>query len=296
MEDIRPQAEARGLTVQLHCEQSATVSGDSARLQHLVSNLLVNAVKFTPKGGAIALTIRAVQGQAELDVSDTGEGISADFLPHLFERFQQQDSSNRRKHGGLGLGLSIGADLVRLHGGSISAYSAGPGRGARFTVRMPLTTAATAPQAPVYVEPQPLELTMRKHLVGMNIVVIDDEEDVRATVARLLVQIGADVVVLDAGTTIEEVLRRKRPDLLLIDIGMPDEDGYTLIRRIRKLSADSGGDTPAISLTAFAREEDRVRALAAGFQEHLTKPVDLPRLTNAILSTVRFSRSKAVLE
>ena len=288
LQDVQPQAEARKLSLYLECAQAPVVYGDAARLQQLVSNLLINAVKFTPAGGSITVSIRELDGRAQLTVRDTGEGIEPDFLPHLFERFRQQDSSYQRKHGGLGLGLSIVADLVRMHGGEVAAHSDGTGKGASFTVTLPLPDAAGAGA----VDSSNVNAAASdKTLPGLRIVVIDDEEDVRAAVARILEQMGAEVIALESGAEIEQILQDKHPDLLVIDIGMPGEDGYTLLRRIRQLVASRGGDTPAISLTAFAREEDRARAMASGFQDHLTKPVEMQRLSSAILSAVKASRS-----
>jgi CheY-like chemotaxis protein len=208
-------------------------------------------------------------------VADDGEGIDPDFLPHLFTRFRQAEAGNARQHGGLGLGLSIVSNLVRLHGGEVRVASAGRGTGTEVTVTLPLAPTLGVPGQAVSGD-EPVSLN------GVRLILVDDQADVREAVGRLLERLGAHVVALASGEGIEAVIARERPQLLLLDIGMPGEDGYTLIRRLRKLPASRGGSVPAISLTAHAREEDRAHALASGFQEHLAKPIDLPRLTAAI--------------
>jgi signal transduction histidine kinase/CheY-like chemotaxis protein len=276
VQSVRPAADAKAIAISLRAiGPTPVVRGDLQRLQQVVSNLLTNALKFTPQGGAIRVTLESVGRAARLVVADDGEGIDPDFLPHLFTRFRQAEAGNARQHGGLGLGLSIVSNLVRLHGGEVRAASAGRGKGAEVTVTLPLAPALGVPgQAASGDDPVSLN--------GIRLILVDDQADVREAVGRLLERLGAHVVALASGESIEAVIARERPQLLLLDIGMPGEDGYTLIRRLRKLPASRGGSVPAISLTAHAREEDRAHALASGFQEHLAKPIDLPRLTAAI--------------
>lgn len=278
LQAVRPTADAKSLSIELVAEESAPlVHADAGRLQQVVSNLLVNAVKFTPAGGTIRVSVGAVGGRAQLSVTDSGEGLDASFVPHLFTRFRQADSSTTRRHGGLGLGLSIVDNLVRLHGGDVRAASPGKNAGSTFTVTLPIATqpATTESERP---SSEPVALDLR----GIRVLVIDDEADVRSAVSRLLEKRGAEVTTLEGGKEVVALLARFRPHVLLIDIGMPDEDGYSLIRRIRQLSEGAGGKIPAISLTAHAREEDRDRALAAGFQNHLPKPVELASLIASI--------------
>jgi signal transduction histidine kinase/CheY-like chemotaxis protein len=281
IQGVRPAADAKGVTIDLASDASEPhVRGDADRLQQVAANLLVNAVKFTPAGGQITVTVRARGPDAELVVADTGQGIDTEFLPHVFTRFRQADSTMTRKHGGLGLGLSIVASLVRLQGGDVAVASAGPGQGATFTVRLPLADdavrAAESVPAAVGVASSPTLLA------GVNVVLVDDEPDVRSALSSMMEQLGARVVALDSGEAIEEVLAAHRPDVLILDISMPVEDGYSLIRRVRKLPPSAGGDVPAISLTAHARTEDRARAFSAGFQRHLPKPIDRSLLVTAI--------------
>jgi signal transduction histidine kinase/CheY-like chemotaxis protein len=279
IEAVRPAAEAKRLTVRYSCAGTApVVIGDASRLQQIASNLLVNAVKFTPERKAIAVTLASAGDHAELTVADEGVGIDPAFQPHLFQRFRQADSGNARRHGGLGLGLSIVSSLVQLHHGEVSARSDGPGTGATFVVRVPL--AKTSSIKPFVggegVDPN-------ASVEGVRVIVVDDEADVRDAVAGLLQRSGATVRALESGTSIEAAIAEFRPDVLILDIGMPVEDGYTLIRRIRGFAKADGGDIPAISLTAYARDEDRRHAMNLGFQAHLAKPVDVP----VLLTTVR---------
>ena len=254
-------------------------------------NLLSNAIKFTPKGGRVQVVLERVNSHLEISVIDSGEGISADFLPHVFDRFRQQDASTTRRHGGLGLGLAIVKQLVELHGGGVRVKSGGPGAGATFVVSLPLTV--------LHPEAEPVEAE-RRHprasssrvalpsggldLGGVKVLVLDDEADARALVKRLLEDRGALVRV--AGT-VEEALRllgEEKPDVLVSDIGMPGEDGYSLIRRVRALGAARGGDVPAVALTAYARAEDRMKAILAGFQMHVSKPVEPAELLTMVAS------------
>jgi signal transduction histidine kinase/CheY-like chemotaxis protein len=278
----RPRADAKGVTLEYERRAPPVmVMIDADRMEQVVNNLLVNAIKFTPTGGRVTVTVRSDEDTAELVVADTGEGIDPEFLPHVFTPFRQADSSTARRHGGLGLGLSIVDNLVRLHGGSVQAESAGVGQGTRVTVRLPVSasTEATVGTTPRSATMQPMQIT---ELAGVRAVVVDDEADVRSAVARLLEQAGASVVCLASGTNIVEVLVEHRPHVLVFDLGMPGEDGYSLIRRVRGLPTVAGGATPAISLTAHARSEDRARALAAGFNEHLPKPIEVQGLVQAI--------------
>jgi signal transduction histidine kinase/ActR/RegA family two-component response regulator len=283
----RPLADEKSLQLQLLVEKDAPlVAGDADRLRQVVTNLVENAIKFTPPGGTVSVSIRAANGQAELSVADTGDGIDPDFLPHVFARFRQADSSTTRRHGGLGLGLSIVDYLVRMHGGTVRAESQGIGNGATFTMMLPLATAAADPIDDLQRLRTSLPLIGRP-LADVRVLLVDDEEDVRTATQRLLEHQGATVEALDSGRAIKDWLVRYRPHILLFDIGMPGEDGYSLIRRVRQLPTDEGGSTPAISLTAHARNEDRDRALTAGFTEHLPKPIDIPQLVSAIRALAR---------
>jgi signal transduction histidine kinase/CheY-like chemotaxis protein len=300
LQAVRPSADARSIRLELECARvPPRVRGDASRLQQVVTNLLVNAVKFTPPGGTVTVAVGAVGARAQLTVRDSGEGIDADFLPHVFTRFRQADGTATRRHGGLGLGLSIVEQLVGLHGGEVHASSAGRGRGATFTVTLPLAPAEGAAAAELE-RPEPGRTLADAgapgaSLEGLCVLLIDDEPDVRTAVSQLLEQAGARVVALASGEAIEAALRSAVPDLLLVDIGMPGEDGYTLMRRVRRLPPEAGGTTPAISLTAHARNEDRVRALAAGFDDHLPKPIEVAALVQAVRARARPAPAPAVV-
>lgn len=277
VEVIRPSAEAAGVSLQASLQQAGPVLGDPSRLQQVVWNLLANAVKFTPRGGEIRVDLRQVDGQVHVTIADSGVGIAGDALPHIFERFRQADGSITRRFGGLGLGLSIVRQLAELHGGSVEAHSSGAGRGATFTLRLPLHEGAEpAPPAQARLRAGP------EDLAGASIVVVDDEPDARDLLRRVLEESGARV---HAAASAEEALalvQRERPDVLVSDIGMPDVDGYELLRRVRRLPPEEGGTLPAIALTAFARPEDRQRALDAGFAAHLSKPMNPAEVTAAV--------------
>lgn len=298
---IRPAAEAKEIRLTSLCDPTAmTMRGDATRLHQVVFNLLSNAVKFTPRGGRIDVTCRRVNSHIEVSISDTGIGISAEFMPQLFSRFNQQDASTSRRFGGLGLGLSIVKQLVELHGGTVQGQSAGTDCGATFTVHLPVAV-AVAPHLPEQalvgahpelggdVAPMP-GLTF--DLVGVRILVIDDEPDARELLRHVLSAAGAQVRVAGGGAEALGVLQEglETFDLLICDIGMPDIDGYELIRRVRSLPAALGGATPALALTAFARSQDRTRSLLAGFVAHLSKPVELPELLATVHSAIGATR------
>jgi len=271
-----------------------SLMGDPTRLQQVVWNLLSNAARFTPKGGSIQIVLRRVESVLELEVSDTGDGIPASFLPHIFDRFRQADPSTTRAHGGLGLGLSIARNLVEMHGGTISAHSPGEGQGSSFVVRLPVAPLRKAKTSEVRATPlsePPHDWECPQELVGLRVLVVDDEPDTRDMIAEVLTQCGCRV---DRAASVREALalmEASRPDLLLSDIGMPDEDGYALIRRVRELPAEKGGTTPAASLTAYASGEDRRRALLAGFNMHVPKPVEPAELVAVVASLGRIARA-----
>jgi PAS domain S-box-containing protein len=290
IESVRPAAEAKSVRIQKVLDTGvSTISGDAVRLQQIVWNLLANAIKFTPKGGRAQVQLARINSHIEISVSDTGQGISPQFLPYVFDRFRQADQTTGRQHSGLGLGLAIVRHLVELHGGEVKAYSPGEGQGTTFTVTLPLMIIHRG-EDDSRVHPRvstvgpSVEVTQR--LDGVSVLVVDDEADTRELLELILKQCGAKVVVANSVPEAVELLSRHRPDVLLSDIGMPDEDGYELIRRVRSLPTESGGRTPAIALTAYARVEDRLRALRAGYQMHVPKPVVLAELVELIASLV----------
>jgi PAS domain S-box-containing protein len=277
VESVRPAADAKGVRLQQLLDSAASpVLGDPNRLQQVLWNLLTNAVKYTPRGGQVQVLLRRVNSHVEVTVSDTGQGIDPAFLPHLFTRFSQQDTSTTRRHGGLGLGLAIVRHLVELHGGTVRGTSRGSGQGATFVVAFPLS-AVLEHQAPDGAQSAITEAVPPRLMVdlsGVKALVVDDEPDARALVKRVLEANKASVLTAASADEAMEVLDRERLDVLLSDIGMPDQDGYELLRRVRSLPASKGGTIPAVALTAFARSEDRRRALMAGFQLHVSKPVE----------------------
>jgi PAS domain S-box-containing protein len=287
---VRPAAEARGIRLQLVLDPKAgPVSGDPERLQQVMWNLLSNAVKFTPRGGRVQVRLERVNSSVEIAVCDTGQGISPEFLPYVFERFRQADTTTTRRQSGLGLGMSITRHIVELHGGTIRAESPGEGRGATFFVRLPVmivhrpapgsgaTTELTAP--PEEVGPSSAELA---RLDGVHVLVVDDDADAREMLTAVLTQKGASVMTATGVADALVKLGRVRPDLLVSDIEMPNEDGYSLIRQVRASEADQGRRLPAIALTAHARASDRLRALAEGYHIHMPKPVEPAELVLAI--------------
>lgn len=292
LDAARPAAEAKRVAVELHAPaEPVIVNGDPGRLQQMASNLLVNAIKFTPPGGTVSVSIGTTLTRARLVVSDTGVGLEPAFMPHVFARFRQADSTVSRRHGGLGLGLSIVMSLAKLHGGDVEAASDGAGTGATFTVTLPIATDSVADEAIRGGVAAAAQLAPDA-LAGTRILVVEDDADVRGVVARLLEKVGAAVAVLPSGEALTNELQEFRPHLLLIDIGLPGEDGYSLVRRIRRMPPDEGGAIPAVSLTAHARSEDRARAIESGFQEYLTKPVDAARLIATISRLVKSAATK----
>ena len=279
VQSIRPTAEAKGVRLQVLLEpQVGPVFGDCERLQQIVWNLLSNGVKFTHKGGLVQVTLQRINSHVEIIVNDTGIGIDADFLPHVFDRFRQADGSTTRNYGGLGLGLAIVRHLVELHGGTAWAQSAGQDQGARFTVRLPAMTPSEHQPDDVIRQPAIALVEARDHQVasleGLRILVVDDEIDARTLLRAMIERCGAQVVAVSSASEGLESIESWRPDVLIADIGMPVEDGYGLIKKVRALPKERGGQTPALALTAYARTEDRMRALSEGYQVHLAKPVD----------------------
>ena len=275
VETFRVAAQAKGIAVQVSVEPGATlVRADPLRIVQVVSNLLGNALKFTPGGGRIGVTVRREERHVLVEVSDTGSGIDPTFLPSIFERFRQADSSSTRLHGGLGLGLAIVKHLVDLHGGSVEASSAGPGQGATFTVRLPI--AVLEPLAPAELVRSTLggELDAPS-LAGVRVLVLDDDDATREMLATVLTNYGAAVTTASAVAEALAALERESISVVLADLAMPDEDGFTFISRLRSREAEHGGEIPAVALTAFTEQEIRSLALAAGFQVHLPKPVEV---------------------
>jgi signal transduction histidine kinase/ActR/RegA family two-component response regulator len=288
LDAVRPAADAKGIRIQTVLDPRALpVMGDSARLQQVAWNLLINAVKFTPRGGHVQLLLQRVESHMEIVVSDTGEGIAPEMLPHVFERFRQADSSTTRRHGGLGLGLSLVRHLVELHGGSVKAHSGGPGRGATFVVTLPVAIAEVPPEpaARPQASAAPVDsLAGVARLDGLRVLVVDDDDEAVSLARAILGGAGAEVRACLSAPEALELLRHWLPDVLVSDIEMPGEDGYSLIRKVRALVEDEGGRTPAVALTAYGRTQDRTRSLAAGFSMHVPKPVDPGELTTIVAS------------
>ncbi len=281
---VRGAAEAKKITLERRVDRAACkVYGDAARLQQVVENLLSNAVKFTPTHGRVEVSVASNAGHVEIAVEDTGMGIAPEFVPHVFDQFRQADSSTTRRHGGLGLGLAIVKQLAAMHGGAVSARSAGRGHGARFVVRLPCLDRAVVSEparAPAGGEVSTAFADVDLH--GLHLLVVDDDDDARELIAQVLVECGAQVrQAANAADALHE-FERELPDLLLSDIGMPERDGYELIHDIRGLDAAHGGNVPAVAITAFSRPEDRAQAILAGFQAHVAKPVRPGELVSTV--------------
>jgi PAS domain S-box-containing protein len=284
---VMPAATAKGIRVHKVLDSLAgPVSGDPARLQQVVWNLLSNAVKFTPKGGKVQVLLERVNSHVEISVIDTGMGIRPDFLPHVFDRFRQADSSTTRRHGGLGLGLAIVKQLVELHGGTVRAKSPGEGQGSTFTVTLPITVIHPDRPAPPKARPKPADdpavLCRHCHLAGVRVLVLDDEPDARQLIRRVLAECEAEVALASSAAEALELVERFEPDVIVSDVGMPDQDGYEFIRQVR--AKRDFKSLPAAALTAFARAEDCRQAMLAGFQTHVAKPVDPAELVAVVAS------------
>jgi signal transduction histidine kinase/ActR/RegA family two-component response regulator len=288
LDAVRPAAAAKEISLQSVLDSNAApVMGDPARLQQVVWNLLLNAVKFTPKGGRVQVHLLRINSHVEIVVSDTGQGIPAEVLPFIFARFRQGDSSSTRAQSGLGLGLALVKHLAELHGGSVGAQSGGEGKGATFIVKLPLSIAQIPTEPTPRVHPTATPLGAALHAVrldGIRVLVVDDDQDALDLASAILSAAGATVRTCRSVGVALELLAQWRPDVLVSDIEIPEEDGYSLIRKVRALEADRGGKTPAIALTAYGRTQDRMRSLTAGYNMHVPKPVDPGELTTIIAS------------
>lgn len=286
VESVRPAADAKGIQLEiLNDPNIGNISGDSGRLQQVVWNLLSNAIKFTPRGGLVQLKLQRTRSHVAISVSDSGQGIKQDFLPYVFERFRQADMKTTRAHGGLGLGLAIVRQLVELHGGTVGVTSEGEGKGATFVVRLPVlpvyqNAPVTDQQNQSDIEPadRPIDLA------GLKVLVVDDEADTCELLRSLLSKCGAEVSAAKSASEAFKIFKLVHPDVMVSDIGMPFEDGYELMRKVRALPEVNGGRVPAVALTAYARPEDRMKALRAGYQMHVAKPVQLDELVSIVAS------------
>ena len=289
LESIRPSADAKDIQITPVIDATVPpVAGDPARLQQIIWNLLSNAVKFTPKGGHVDVALRRAGSLVELSVRDSGKGIAPRFLPHVFDPFRQEDASPSRSRGGLGLGLAITRQLVDLHGGGIEVRSDGEGRGAEFTVRLPMGVARSEGPSRARQTPPGEAVERSAGIEGLHVLVVDDDEDARHLVRLILEQHGCRVTLADGTDAALAALRREVPDVLLSDIAMPNRDGLELIREIRKLPAAQGGDIPAAAVTAYARTDDCRRMLDAGFSMHVPKPLEPDELIAVLSNLVRF--------
>jgi signal transduction histidine kinase/ActR/RegA family two-component response regulator len=282
IDSLMPAAAAKAIQVTRNLDTAIKVIGDRDRLQQIVWNLVSNAFKFTPKGGDVAVTLDEVDGDAQIAVADSGIGISAEFLPFVFDRFRQADSSMSRRHSGLGLGMAIVRHLVELHGGTVSVESGGENQGTTFRLRLARHTGAAPelPAQPVRSMPEERSEADLEHLDGVHVLIVEDDTDSRNVLAVLLQRLGALVEAVSSAKEAYERVSHRRPDVLVSDIGMPDEDGYSLIRRVRQM--DGERKLPAIALTAYARKQDAEAALGAGYDCHLPKPVAPADLIRAI--------------
>jgi PAS domain S-box-containing protein len=294
IETLRATAEAKGVRLQAEMDPFVgSISGDPNRLQQVFWNLIHNAIKFTPEGGKVQVVLKRLKSHAMVSIIDTGEGIAPEFLPYIFDRFKQGDASTTRRHGGLGLGLSIVKQLVELHGGNVSVKSGGIEQGATFTVRLPLTAVYTQPDKErpylraALRESQPLA---EVSLADVHVLVVDDEPDARELVKRLLEMAGATVSMAASTSEAMECILARRPNVLVCDLAMPGEDGYSLIRWLRVLEESQESGLPALALSAYARSEDRTKAIRSGFQNHLAKPVE-PAELMAVVSSLAGRRN-----
>lgn len=292
VETLRPAAEAKHIHMRVSLDfGTGTVLGDPVRLQQVIWNLVSNAVKFVPREGNVKVSLSRVDSQVEVSVSDSGPGIEEDFLPYVFDRFRQADSATNKKYAGLGLGLSIVRHLVELHGGTVEAANGTEGTGAVFTVRLPVMAISRSfdqlsRQADAAAAAGQLAFDSPPDLSGIKVLAVDDEPDARMLLEAMFEQCGAEIETCSSAAEALEMIEKFNPDVLVSDIGLPGEDGYSLIRKIRHLEESNGKRLPAVALTAFARTEDRVQALAAGYNMHVPKPVEPAELALVISSLV----------
>jgi CheY-like chemotaxis protein len=289
VETLKPAADFKGVRMTSVLDPLVgPMKGDPARLQQVVWNLLSNAIKFTDKGGKVQVALERVNSHVEIAVSDTGAGIKPEFLPHVFDRFRQAEGSTVRRHSGMGIGLSIVKQLVEMHGGNVRAKSPGPGHGSTFIVALPLSVSTHDDEEPDRAHPRgPSARTSQcdqVDLAGVRVLVVDDEPDARLLITRILQTRNADVATAASMDEALEVVRREPPHVVISDLGMPAHDGYELIQAVRALPATHGGNIPAAALSAFARSEDRRRAMMAGFQTHVAKPVEPEELLAVVAS------------
>ena len=283
---VRPTADAKGIKIETQIDNTpAMISGDANRLQQVIWNLLSNAVKFTNSGGLVQVKVSQANSAVEISVSDTGQGIRLEFLPYVFDRFSQADSTTTRHHGGLGLGLAIARHLVEIHGGTIRASSRGQGEGATFTITLPRLDAVV--KAAELAAVGEIGLTSVPQLSGLNVLLVDDDCDTLNVMATALAGRQANVTAVSSAGEAIQAIKQKRPDVLVSDIAMPDVDGYGLIAKIRSLENGALENIPAVAITAYAKEEDRKRALSSGFQIYLPKPVELTELVKVVARAAR---------
>ncbi|HVG21980.1 MAG TPA: PAS domain S-box protein [Blastocatellia bacterium] len=292
IDSVRPAAEAKGVRLQVVLDPDAgPVSGDAGRLQQVVWNLLSNAVKFTPKGGRVQVRLMRIDSHIKLEVSDTGQGITHDFLPYVFDRFRQADGSASRSHGGLGLGLAIVRHIVEMHGGSVAVDSLGKGQGATFAIRLPLIVTHRRASREERAHPRVdgeggLHFQPSPTLVGVKVLIVDDEPESLLLLSTVLTQSGANVKTATSADEGFALVKEWRPDVIVSDIGMPGEDGYSFMNRVKAWAREAGTWIPAVALTAYARTEDRMKALASGYQIHVPKPVEPAELITVLVSLV----------
>jgi CheY-like chemotaxis protein len=291
IETVRPAADAKNIRLEKHYDPAAgPIAGDPARLQQVIWNLLSNAIKFTPRDGLVRIFLTPFDGHIAITVQDTGIGITPEFKAHVFERFRQGDASTTRTHGGLGLGLSIVKHLIEQHGGTVRVDSDGEERGASFTIELPAAnrqTLSSRPDRAPYHPPSPQtsDLTLRD-LSQLRVLVVDDEPDARDLINRILSDCHAVVRTAASAGQALAAIHEEIPDVLVSDLGMPGIDGFELLARVRALSPEQGGNIPAVALTAFARSEDRLKALEAGFRAHISKPVEPSELIATVAAMV----------
>ena len=290
VETIRPAADAKGVRLEVQLDkEGGLVSGDPQRLQQVIWNLLSNAVKFTPRGGRVEVSLTRLDSHVEIVVRDSGQGISPDFLPYVFDRFRQADGSITRAYSGLGLGLAIVRNLVELHGGTVEARSAGMNQGATFSIRLPLLLLHGKGRGDEADDSGDGDLAALRperlpSLDGVRVLVVDDEPDALLLLSEMLSQCGASVRMAASGEEAFNEMKMWEPNVIVSDIGMPKEDGYAFMRRVRQWTQETGAWIPAVALTAFARAEDRMKALASGYQIHVPKPVEPAELVTVIAS------------